>query len=367
MKNNMKKNIIAIASVVLLLTACQSGGTYTIKGTAPFAQEGDSIELSLINGRSFDVLTKAPIENGSFTIKGQTDSCQVAVLVVAGRPMAQLFLEEGNIEVNLSQEEASNAIGTLNNNRMEAFNNLLKDIYDEYGELAEKAAGEELSEEDKADLQKQMEAVEEKFEEAIKTSVADNADSQFGLYILKQYSYNFKPEELAPILEAYEENFPGNADLAKMKENNEKSLLTSVGKTFIDFEMPDPEGNMVKLSDFIAQNKVTLVDFWASWCGPCRAEMPNVKAAFEAYKDKGFGIVGVSLDSDGDKWKAAIEELGIAWPQMSDLKGWECAGADLYGVRAIPATVLVAQDGTILARDVRGEAITEKLAEILAE
>ena len=129
--------------------------------------------------------------------------------------------------------------------------------------------------------------------------------------------------------------------------------------------MPDVDGNMHKLSEYIAANKVTLVDFWASWCGPCRAEMPAVKAAYDAYKDKGFGIVGVSLDNNKEAWVKAIADLGIEWAQISDLQGWNCAGAKLYGVNSIPATVLVAQDGTILARNLRGEAIQEKLAEVL--
>ena len=121
----------------------------------------------------------------------------------------------------------------------------------------------------------------------------------------------------------------------------------------------------MKLSDIIAKNKYTLIDFWASWCGPCRREMPNVIAAYKEYNKKGFGIVGVSLDNDADKWKAAIKEMGMTWDHMSDVKGWQCEGAALYGVNSIPATVLVAQDGTIIERNLRGEAIKEKLAELL--
>ncbi|MBQ7351216.1 MAG: TlpA family protein disulfide reductase, partial [Bacteroides sp.] len=115
----------------------------------------------------------------------------------------------------------------------------------------------------------------------------------------------------------------------------------------------------------IAKNKYTLIDFWASWCGPCRREMPNVIAAYKEYNKKGFGIVGVSLDNDADKWKAAIKEMGMTWDHMSDVKGWQGEGAALYGVNSIPATVLVAQDGTIIERNLRGEAIKEKLSEIL--
>ncbi|MBR4434453.1 MAG: TlpA family protein disulfide reductase, partial [Bacteroidaceae bacterium] len=145
----------------------------------------------------------------------------------------------------------------------------------------------------------------------------------------------------------------------------DKVLASSVGKQFIDFEMNNMAGGTSKLSDFVKQNKVTLVDFWASWCGPCRQKMPNVKAAYEKFGAKGFGIVGVSLDRDEESWKKGVADLGMAWPQLSDLKYWDCAGADLYGVRAIPATVLINQEGTIIARNLRGEALAEKLEEVL--
>lgn len=363
----MKSKLVVIASAALLFAACQTGTNYTISGTAPFAQEGDSIELCFIKGNKFETIAKAPIENGKFNIKGWTDTCRITVLIVGRRPMAELFLEEGNIKVNLSEDEAANAIGTLNNNRMELFNTIMKEFYDEYGKLAEKADAEGLSEEDKASLREQMDITEKNYEEVVKSSITDNTDNEFGCQILQRYSHYLQAEELAPLLEEYVKNFPNDKTLARMKEMNDKVLNTSVGKKFIDFEMPDPEGNNVKLSDFIAQNKFTLVDFWASWCGPCRQEMPAVKAVYEAFKKKGFGIVGVSLDKDAEAWKKSITELGITWPQMSDLKAWECAGAALYGVRAIPATVLVAQDGTIVARDLRGEAIAEKLTELLGD
>ena len=108
-----------------------------------------------------------------------------------------------------------------------------------------------------------------------------------------------------------------------------------------------------------------LLDFWASWCGPCRREMPNLVEAYAKYKNKNFEIVGVSLDQSADSWKEAIKKLNITWPQMSDLKYWNCEGAQLYAVSSIPHTVLIDGEGTIIARGLHGEGLQEKLAEVL--
>jgi peroxiredoxin len=138
-----------------------------------------------------------------------------------------------------------------------------------------------------------------------------------------------------------------------------------VGTKFIDFEMPAPDGKMVKLSDYAGKGKLVLVDFWASWCGPCRQDMPGVVELYAQYKDKGFEIVGVTLDRDGDAWKKSLTDMHMTWPQMSDLQYWQSAAAQLYAVNSIPHTMLIDGEGTIIARGLRGEALSAKLAEVL--
>ncbi len=353
-----------VAMAALMMVACQDKNAYTISGTYETAKEGDSVSLQLMEGRRLVDLQKVAIVNGEFEFKGVADSVQVAAVSI-GDAFCQLFLEPGQIKVDLKAGQMSLALGTPNNNAYESFMSDMKALEDEYAEIAKRAQNPELSDAEKAEIKKQMGEFEGKYYQAIKNSIADNVGNDFGLYNLCNSYYYYDPEELAPILESYLAAFPTNARLARIKANNDLSLETAVGKQFKDFEMADVEDNMHKLSEYIAANEVTLVDFWASWCGPCRAEMPAVKAAYEAYKNKGFGIVGVSLDNNKEAWVKAIADLGIEWPQISDLQGWNCAGAKLYGVNSIPATVLVAKDGTILAKNLRGEAIQEKLAEIL--
>ena len=129
--------------------------------------------------------------------------------------------------------------------------------------------------------------------------------------------------------------------------------------------MEDLNGKQVKLSDWVGKGKYVFVDFWASWCGPCRKEMPNVVEAYNRYKDKGLEIVGVSFDSNKLQWSAAVEKLGMTWPQMSDLKGWECAAAKVYGIRSIPSNILIDPQGKIVAMDLRGSKLQTVLAELL--
>ncbi|HNA42394.1 MAG TPA: TlpA disulfide reductase family protein, partial [Saprospiraceae bacterium] len=136
-----------------------------------------------------------------------------------------------------------------------------------------------------------------------------------------------------------------------------------IGLPAPDFTLETPDGKKVSLKDF--KGKVVLIDFWASWCGPCRRENPNVVAMYNRYKDKGFEILGVSLDRSKEPWIKAIADDKLTWPHVSDLKGWGSSAAALYGITSIPHTVLVDRDGRIVARQLRGEVLGKKLEEIL--
>ncbi len=152
-------------------------------------------------------------------------------------------------------------------------------------------------------------------------------------------------------------------NMYKQKSQKKKEVSSMMNGAAPEIEMNNPDGKTLKLSSL--KGKYVLIDFWASWCAPCRRENPNVVKMYEKYKDKGFEIFGVSLDKDRKRWEAAIEADGLTWPQVSDLAGWESAAAKKYGVTSIPHTVLLDKEGNIIATKLRGPSLEKKLAELL--
>ncbi len=161
-------------------------------------------------------------------------------------------------------------------------------------------------------------------------------------------------------VEKYKTTAPNAAAAVEAQIKQMGSMV--VGGEAPNFTQKNPDGEGISLSDF--RGKVVLIDFWASWCGPCRQENPNVVRMYNKYKDEGFEILGVSLDRDKTRWLGAIEKDGLTWPHVSDLKGWQNAVAQQYGVRSIPHTVLLDAEGNIIARNLRGSALEQKLEEI---
>jgi peroxiredoxin len=145
----------------------------------------------------------------------------------------------------------------------------------------------------------------------------------------------------------------------------DKMRGTTIGQIAPEIALPNPQGEVKKLSDL--RGKVVMIDFWAAWCGPCRRENPNVVRLYNKYNSKGFEVFGVSLDRSKEDWVKAIEKDGLAWTQVSDLSYFNSEAARTYGIEAIPATILLDKDGKIIARNLRGQALEDKLAELFGE
>ncbi len=347
----MKKlTYLVIATAALGMVACTGNKAgYVVTGTVEGAADGDTVYLQEATGRNLTKLDTAVISKGTFTFKGTQDSAvnRYVTCEVNGTPlMVDFFLENGKINVTLGKDDDS-VTGTANN--------------DAYQELRDST----LSDEQKEAKQKEGADLQEQYENAVKEAVQKNITNPVGVFLFKQTFYNNSTAENEALLQQIPANLQNDEAIARIKELTDKQKKTAVGTLFVDFEMQTPEGKTVKLSDYVGKGKVVLVDFWASWCGPCRREMPNLVEAYAKYKGKNFEIVGVSLDQDGAAWKEAIKKMDMTWPQMSDLKFWQCEGAQLYAVNSIPHTVLIDGSGKIIARGLHGEELQAKIAEVV--
>ena len=363
----MKNLVYLFAAGTMALAACSNDPAYKISGTIENVADGEYVYLSEAKGREMVKLDSAVVTAGAFTFEGRQDEVvnrYITYTPKEGRgPRVDFFLENGNIAVVMG--ENASVTGTPNNDIYQAYKTEAAALNKEMRALYEQTKAEGVSEEQKAEIEKQYEELDAKLTDLTFQTIDANITNPVGIHLWPGNSYSMELEQLQALAAKVPAEYQSNERIAKLLSRIEVLAKTAVGQKFTDFTLPDTEGNPMTLSNIIAKNKYTLIDFWASWCGPCRREMPNVVAAYKEYNKKGFGIVGVSLDSDAEAWKKAIKDMGMTWDHMSDVKGWQCEGAALYGVNSIPATVLVAQDGTIIARNLRGEAIKEKLAELL--
>lgn len=363
------KKITYLLATGAILAACSGNQGYKVSGTIEGAADGEMVYLQVPEGRQLQKLDSATIQNGQFTFEGKQDTALVCYLTYKDKnnensQSMDFFLENGQISIQLAADTHI-ATGTANNDvyqpLRQQFDDLNKQMFSTYESMTDTT----LTDEQREAKAQEMEAINQKMVEATNAAIAQNITNAVGIYLLKQNFYNMDVEQLDPLMAQIPAQFDNDATIVKIKSNVEKMKATAVGQKFTDFEMQTPEGKTVKLSDYVGKGKVVLVDFWASWCGPCRREMPNLVEAYKKYKNKGFEIVGVSLDRDAEAWKKGIEQLGITWPQMSDLKYWNCEGAQLYAVSSIPHTVLIDGEGTILARGLHGEELQEQVAKAL--
>ncbi|MBK6825405.1 MAG: TlpA family protein disulfide reductase [Chitinophagaceae bacterium] len=290
--------------------------------------------------------------------------------LVNGRDAATVFLQPGKIKISsvdsFSNMQVKGSAAHLEYKKLilagKPYDEQMKPLNARYSEqrVANDNQGMERTE-------KEMEAVaKEKKEKVFAGYLKNNPASPVALYALQQYmGWEINPDTAEPLFNSLSESNKNLPSARLIWEEIEIAKRTGIGRMAMDFTQNDTLGHPVSLSSL--RGKYLLVDFWASWCGPCRAENPNVVKVFQKYKDRNFHIIGVSLDRPGqqEKWMKAIHDDKLEWTHVSDLQFWNNEVAKQYGIKAIPQNLLLDPDGKIIAKNLRGEELEAKLGEAI--
>ncbi len=370
------KKIFSFVICALLLASCNDNKGYVINGTVEEANlNGKNVYLYQYGVNDAEPTANALVENGAFSFEGiqeipklytlRFDENDVPAQRVAGgqnAPFAATFvLENGKLKVNLG--EVSTVTGTPENDALTSLQKELVEYRNPLKDLIEKMQSGDAT--IAADAEQKYEEIDVKITESVKNYINNNPDKLTAGKLLYDFRHSLDETTRRDIISKAGNTFKSAPGVDKIIDHLNTLDKVAIGKKFTDFEMADPNGKMHKLSDYAGKGNVVLVDFWASWCPPCRKDMPHLVELYNQNNRKNFEIVGVSLDRNNEDWVKGIKDLNITWPQMSDLKFWQSEGAALYGVNSIPHTVLIDGDGTIIAKNLRGEELDRKLAEIL--
>jgi len=305
-------------------------------GTAVFSGELEHPEFFFIKLKDQSNYLPAFIEPGIVTVTGSTTNPN-----------------ERSVEGSKAQIEFAKITDSLNN-----YTHAIRELGMNY----QKAKGS-----NDTVLMKQIENEYENLNNEKKSFILESAlahnSSVVPVFVVLNNIYSFELEELDKLESTLDPSIKNSVYVKELTKKINTLKKVSVGQTYIDFTLNNPEGNPVPLSSKVDGSYV-LVDFWAAWCKPCRAENPNIVAAYNKYHKEGFDVFGVSLDRDLESWKKAIEDDGLTWTHVSDLQAWNSEAGKLYGVRSIPHNLLLDPDGIIIEKNLRGQDLQDKLAEL---
>ncbi len=349
----MKKIFYLLVSSILL-SAC--GQQFTINGKIDPSLECNNQIVTLIveDGDSTASFT-TQVSNNAFSLSHKVIEPSVAYLKIENLGTYALCSEPGTAQFTITANADTTSrvkaiiscVGTPNNTLLDAFNQAESFTYKN---IAQAKTEEETNE------------LEAAYIEMAYNFVNQNINTIAGNYVFSNTYYYMNLDQVGEILGKLDEKSLAFGRIPRIKSGYEAMIKTAEGQQFTDFILSTPEGEELALSSLIGKTDYLLIDFWASWCGPCRRAMPALKELYSKYSDN-FEILGVSLDNDRDAWLNAIANLGLTWKHVSDLQGWKCTAGQIYGVSAIPSTILINKDGIIVGRNLSEKEIATYLAQ----
>jgi peroxiredoxin len=373
--------LLVTFSCCIFIIACQQPGskksaaantdsTYTITGKIDGLDSGWVYLMDRqVNAETPD---SAMVISGSFTFKGKAATPQYCYIGIPNNGHKEyrlgFFVDNGQIHIAGKKDSVSDAVitGSATQDEYKSYIASRKPLNDEEENLS-KLYEMASAKKDKR-LTDSLEKVFDVFAKKDKSFIQNYAKQHPSSYVAalqvyQNFSYNPEVGQLDTIYKSLDSSIQNSYYGTKIKNVLDIAKKTDIGKAAPEFAQNDVNGKLLSLSSL--KGKYVLVDFWASWCGPCRAENPNVVKAFQKYHAKGFDILGVSLDEKKDKWQEAIKKDNLNWNQVSDLQGWKNSVAELYGVQGIPMNFLIDKDGKIVGKGLRGEDLEKKLDELM--
>lgn len=370
------KKIVFILTTALFAIACNNLGEseYLISGTANGIENGKKVFVEIQSETGATVLDTGVVENGKFELKGIITETDLGFVRIENEKFSVPFIiEKGNITINIAVDSVQNTKigGTKNNDKFQEFNEkslvvVKKRNKYEKNNIARMEAAKKSR--DTATINmivKEHNSFQDEMNAISKTFIKENPDAHLSVLLLENFLMRqyLTPEEVKTYYDGLSKEVTATKSGKKIKEVLESMSAIVIGKPAPNFSGPSPDGKTVSLKESLG--KVTIIDFWASWCGPCRAENPNVVALYNEYHAQGLNIIGVSLDKDATKWKEAIAKDKLTWTHISNLQQWEDPIAKQYNVQSIPATFILDEKGNIVAKDLRGDELRAKVAALL--
>lgn len=376
----LKTLITAVVGLAALSANAQQG--FLLKGKISGNHEGKKVVLTYRDWPDEKTVKDSTyVKNGSFLLKGRVGDVARAklLMVTPGKEIdptnwerfeeidqQEFLLENKNLSLTGANVKQGKITGGPAQADFQVLRNQLKPLEEKMKPLTRKMIQYSKEKNDKAseELFPQLRAISEQMSRVSEDYFKKYHDSYVSLYLLSDGSGSvIDPQKFEPLFNTLSPRIRNSVAGKVMTARLKTAKKVDVGKPAIDFVQNDTEGKPVSLSSF--KGKYILLDFWASWCGPCRAENPNVVKAYHKFKDKNFEIIAVSLDDKKELWLKAIKADGLPWIHISDLKGLKNAVAELYDARAVPQNFLIGPDGMILAKNLRGEELEKSLNEFI--
>ncbi len=362
----MKKYLVIILAVVLFACTQQTGFKINVNLEGAEGQ----VLLEDYTAGAWTTIDSAEVVDGVAVLEGKVDAPGVYYLSIAGqRNKTIIFVENAKMSV-VGKADSLNFVkvtGSPTHDEYETINAKVQEVSAAYMALYQEARAAGAAG-DTTKSRELMEKVNEMYESVGNMQedfVKENPASYVTPYFISRIQYEKDVDELEAMVNAIDPKLQTVQTIVDLKVRIAKLKSVAIGQIAPDFIQNDVDGKPVKFSDIYSKNELTLLDFWASWCGPCRGENPNVVAVFNQYKTKGFSVFGVSLDRDKTAWLKAIDDDQLNWGHVSDLAYWGNTAAQLYAINSIPSNLLVDKTGKIIAKNIRGAELRETIAEFL--